>query len=224
MQMYIFISNLQINFSIFIFKIFIPHHHYYVHHLNYLAHAFLSLNDIDIQIGNLIGDFVKGNKFQLYPEKIKQGILLHRRIDHFTDQHELVREAIAYFKPSIRLSGGIFVDILFDHFLANDERYFTEDQLGTFTIGVYDNLKQNELIFDDMMKQLFSHMTNNNWLYNYRQQEGLNRSIRGMCKRFPIIGNPDKALSIIDARYDELKAIYTSYFPILNQHVNAMNS
>jgi len=170
-----------------------------------------------------MGDFVKGNKFLLYPEKIKQGILLHRRIDHFTDQHELVREAIAYFKPSIRLSGGIFVDILFDHFLANDERYFNEDQLCAFTMGVYDNLKQNELIFDDKMKQLFSHMTNFDWLYNYRHQEGLRKSIRGMCKRFPVIGNGDMALSIIDEHYDELKAIYTSYFPILDQHVHELS-
>ena len=167
-----------------------------------------------------MGDFVKGNKFLLYPEKIKQGILLHRRIDHFTDQHALVREAIAYFKPSIRLSGGIFVDILFDHFLANDERYFNEDQLCAFTMGVYDNLKQNELIFDDKMKQLFSHMTNFDLLYNYRHQEGLSKSIRGMCKRFPVIGNGDMALSIIDEHYDELKAIYTLYFPILDQHIH----
>jgi acyl carrier protein phosphodiesterase len=70
------------------------------------------------------------------------------------------------------------------------------------------------------MKQLFSHMTNFDLLYNYRHQEGLSKSIRGMCKRFPVIGNGDMALSIIDEHYDELKAIYTSYFPILDQHIH----
>ena len=57
--------------------------------MNYLAHAFLSLNDDEIQLGNLIGDFVKGNKYERYPPKIKKGILLHRHIDSFTDHHQV---------------------------------------------------------------------------------------------------------------------------------------
>ncbi len=167
-----------------------------------------------------MGDFVKGNKFLLYPEKIKQGILLHRRIDHFTDQHQLVHEAINYFKPAFRLSGGIFVDILFDHFLANDERYFKDDQLMSFTMDVYENLKNSEPIFDSRMKQLFSYMSLYNWLHNYRYQEGLSKSILGMCKRYPVLGNGETALFVIEHHYEELKSIYTSYFPMLNEYVN----
>ena len=188
--------------------------------MNYLAHAFLSLDDTEIQVGNLMGDFIKGNKFLLYPEKVKQGILLHRKIDHFTDLHPLVHEAICFFKPSFRLSGGIYIDILFDHFLANDTRYFSEDRLQVFTAEVYRNLESNHLFFDEKMKQLFGYMSAYDWLYNYRHQEGLSRSILGMCKRFPILGDGNTALSVIETHYLDLLDIYTAFFPLLKEHVD----
>ena len=48
--------------------------------MNYLAHIFLSGNDRCIQIGNFIGDGVKGDGYKQYPRKFQQGILLHREI------------------------------------------------------------------------------------------------------------------------------------------------
>ncbi len=179
----------------------------------------MSLNDADIQIGNLMGDFIKGNKFLLYPEKIKQGILLHRKIDFYTDQHPMIRLAIAFFKPSFRLSGGIFTDILFDHFLANDERYFSETNLASFTTDVYQNLQKNNAIFDEQMKQFFFYMSTYNWLYNYKYQEGLTKSILGICKRHPILGDGQIALDIIKLKYDELKSLYIDFFPQLMNYV-----
>ena len=55
--------------------------------MNYLAHAYLSGNDIPLSVGNFIADSVKGKKYLSYPAKIIRGILLHRAIDHYTDNH-----------------------------------------------------------------------------------------------------------------------------------------
>ena len=190
--------------------------------MNYLAHAFLSLNQDDIQVGNLMGDFVKGNKYLLYPNKIKQGILLHRSIDSYTDQHPLIHEAIRFFKPDFRLSGGVFVDILFDHFLANDPRYFDEDELKAFTATVYKNLKHHEWRFDDKMKNFFFHMASYDWLYQYKYQEGLKRSIRGICKRHPVLGDSENVLNLVSQHYEALHQLFVQFFPELHQHVNQM--
>ena len=38
--------------------------------MNYLAHIFLSGNDRCIQIGNFIGDGVKGDGYKQYPRKL----------------------------------------------------------------------------------------------------------------------------------------------------------
>jgi len=187
--------------------------------LNYLAHSYLSLDDDQIQFGNLIGDFIKGNKYLLFEEKIMQGILLHRQIDFFTDQHLLIHKAISYFKPSFRLSGGIFVDILYDHFLANDTRYFNDASLHSFTADVYANLSQHHALLNDKMNELFSHMATYNWLYNYKTHEGLSRSMKGICNRHPILGDGVEAMHIIDLHYMELQSLYQQFFPELIFHV-----
>ncbi|MBK7763873.1 MAG: DUF479 domain-containing protein [Bacteroidetes bacterium] len=188
--------------------------------MNYLAHAFLSLKDEEIMTGNMMGDFVKGNHHQVYPKKIQQGILLHRSIDDFTDHHALILEAKHYFKPAYRFSGSVFTDIIFDHFLANDDRYFTEGTLHAFTVEVYESLKKNQSLFDEKMKYLFHHMTQHNWLFHYRTLEGLERTLIGMCKRFPILGQPHQAIQILHQEYNALQKLYTAYFPELILHVD----
>jgi acyl carrier protein phosphodiesterase len=93
--------------------------------MNYLAHAYLSFDDEEILTGNIISDFVKGKKKFDYPSRIQAGINLHRIIDNFTDQHEATREAKEFLRPHYRLYSGAFVDVVYDHFLANDKTVFS---------------------------------------------------------------------------------------------------
>ena len=58
--------------------------------MNYLAHILFSGEDKDIQLGNFIGDAVKGS-YDHYPERIREGIALHRRMDQYADGHPAVR-------------------------------------------------------------------------------------------------------------------------------------
>jgi acyl carrier protein phosphodiesterase len=71
--------------------------------MNYLAHAYLSFGHAQILLGNMIGDFVKGTEAQMdiYPKAVKQGLILHRKIDSFTDQHAAIREAKKFSDPNM---------------------------------------------------------------------------------------------------------------------------
>ena len=91
--------------------------------MNYLAHAYLSFDDPEVLAGNMISDFVKGKKKFDYPFRIQQGIMLHRLIDDFTDNHPATKEAKEFFRPDYRLYSGAFVDVVYDHFLAIDENF-----------------------------------------------------------------------------------------------------
>ena len=62
--------------------------------MNFLAHLYLSGSDPMVKVGNFIGDHVKGNAYQNYEIGIQQGILLHRKIDFFTDTHPLVKQSV----------------------------------------------------------------------------------------------------------------------------------
>jgi acyl carrier protein phosphodiesterase len=60
--------------------------------MNYLAHVYLSGSNKELAIGNFIADHVKGKAYLEYPEIIQNGILLHRKIDYFTDQHPIFKK------------------------------------------------------------------------------------------------------------------------------------
>ena len=180
--------------------------------MNYLAHAFLSFDQEDILVGNMLGDFVKGKHYLNWPKPIQQGILLHRFIDHTTDAHPLVHEAMDLFRPSFKLSNGIFVDIFFDHFLANDPQYFTHEKLATFTQATYHSLMKHEGLFDEKMHTFFSYMKEYDWLYHYSKMEGIEKSIRGICKRYPKLGDAEMALQLFEKNYLKLQQLFTDFF------------
>src|SRR5262250_3396363 len=105
--------------------------------MNYLAHAYLSFNDDQTLVGNMVSDFVKGKKKFDFTEGIQKGITLHRAIDTFTDSHEATKLAKEIFRPSYRLYSGAFVDVAYDHFLATDLNEFTDQTLEEFSANVY---------------------------------------------------------------------------------------
>ncbi len=163
----------------------------------------------------MLGDFVKGKNYLKFPPLIQKGILLHRAIDRWTDEHPLVFEATAFFKPEFRLSAGVFTDIFFDHFLANDVRYFTEAGLLTFTEETYHSLQSHQDLLDDKMLSFFGYMKQYNWLFHYRSIEGVAKSVNGMCQRHPRLGDASHALKIFETHYEPLRLLYTEFFPLL---------
>ena len=133
--------------------------------MNFLAHAYLSFNHPGILVGNMISDFVKGKKRFDFSEGIQKGIMLHRAIDVFTDEHSVTKKAREFFKPAVGLYAGAFVDVVYDHFLACDENEFTSDALLKFSLSVYDVLSEYQTIFPAKFTGMFPHMKMHNWLY-----------------------------------------------------------
>jgi acyl carrier protein phosphodiesterase len=135
--------------------------------MNFLAHAYLSFQDREILAGNLISDFVKGKKKFDYASRIQQGISLHRSIDEFTDRHAATRNARNYFKAEYGLYSGAFIDIVYDHFLANDQQAFpNESDLAAFAQSTYQQLDPPGENFPEPFKFMFMHMKKQDWLYH----------------------------------------------------------
>jgi acyl carrier protein phosphodiesterase len=184
--------------------------------MNYLAHAFLSFNKTDILAGNMISDFVKGKTKYDYPAAIQKGIHLHRLIDWFTDAHPVTAKAKNYFRPQYRLYSGAFIDVVYDHFLAADEKLFYEyGNIERFSQQVYQLLESNFLLFPLRFQKMFSYMKSQNWLYNYQFKEGIQKSFQGLVYRAVYLNESDIAYRIFNQYYFELKECYDEFFPEL---------
>jgi acyl carrier protein phosphodiesterase len=183
--------------------------------MNYLAHAYLSFNNPGILAGNMISDFVKGKRKYDYPQKIQQGIAVHREIDRFTDTHPVTKEAKEIFRPAYRLYAGPLMDVVYDHFLALDETEFTDDSLKTFTINTYALLDQFTDQFPETFHRMYPYMKSQNWLYNYRYRQGIEKSLTGVVRRAKYLEESDTAYFLFNEYYDQLKNLYQLFFPEL---------
>ena len=72
--------------------------------MNFLFHMLLSGTDDQILVGNFMGDFVKGPLLERFPERIRRGITLHRRIDSFARSPfgEIQRTSLASGDTNVR--------------------------------------------------------------------------------------------------------------------------
>jgi len=188
--------------------------------LNYLAHIFLSGNDSRLQIGNFIGDFVKGNRLDAYPVTIRNGILLHRKIDTFTDSHEVVQETIALLRPAFGRYSGILVDMYFDYFLANNfTMYAPQTSLNRFAYRFYFSSLINYKYLPDRVKGFIFHFIFTNRLGKYASLEGLKSSLEIMTTYKVSAINSKKTIDFLIQNHEELGKRFHQFFPDLIEFV-----
>jgi acyl carrier protein phosphodiesterase len=192
--------------------------------MNYLAHAYLSFGIPAITTGNLISDFIKGKQKLTYPPEIQQGIVLHRAIDTFTDTHPVTRQAKTFFRDPYGLYAGALVDIVYDHFLADDPLIFpgnTRDSPGAdltaFAQKTYTQLAENQAFFPEKFARLFYYMHTQDWLSNYRLKQGIFNSFAGLARRAAYMGNADAAGQLFETHYTQLQGCYQVFFPELQE-------
>lgn len=188
--------------------------------MNYLAHAYLSFGIPEITVGNLISDFVKGKKKFDYNARIQQGIELHRAIDEFTDTHAITRRAKPVFAAAYGLYSGAIVDVVYDHFLANDPTTFAGPvQLKAFAQKTYTQLSDWQTVLPERFARMFQYMRTQDWLSNYRYMDGIYSSLNGLARRAAYMKDAEEACRLFDRNYTELQECYSEFFPSLKEFV-----
>lgn len=181
--------------------------------MNYLAHAYLSFHQPEILAGNMISDYVKGRSQYNYPAGIQRGIRLHRDIDNFTDTHPVTLEAKRIFKPAVGLYAGAFMDVVYDHFLALDDREMDAEALESFAAEVYRQLNDQESLLPERFARMLPYMTSQNWLYNYRFPWSIEKSFEGLARRAKYLSDAGSVFILFHAHYDSLRESYNRFFP-----------
>lgn len=181
--------------------------------MNFLAHAYLSFGHPEILVGNMISDFVKGKKKFDYPAGIQAGMQLHRAIDTFTDAHPATREAATFLKPAVGAYAGAFVDVVYDHFLANDAHEFKDGDLLQTTTNAYRILFNYSHQLPQKFGEMLPYMTSQNWLYNYHTLGGIEKSFGGVVRRAAYLDSSKEVFQLFNENYSSLQKCYNAFFP-----------
>ncbi len=185
--------------------------------MNFLAHLYLSKNNKNILIGNFIADAVKGKNYNNYPSEIKAGILLHREIDTFTDNHSIVRKSMHRLHERYGHFDGVIIVILYDHFLAKNWTNYSDTPLEIYAQNVYDFLQKNIELFPERVQEILPYMIEYNWLVNYKTMDGIEQVLKGMNKRTKGISKMHLAIHDLKENYKEFENDFTSYFKELEK-------
>ncbi len=185
--------------------------------MNYLAHIYLSNGNENIQLGNFFADAVKGNSYLSYPSEIQKGILLHRKIDTFTDFHPEVRRSKSRLNSNFGLYKGIIIDIFYDHFLACNWHLFSTVSLDDFAENFYSILMKNFSILPEMTQHVLPFLIKQNWLKSYANLEGIEKVLIGMNKRTKDHSGMDLAMGDLVEHYNALETDFHAFFPELTK-------
>ena len=187
--------------------------------MNFLAHLYLSGNDGKLITGNFIGDYVKGNNFLKYPGKIREGIILHRRIDSYTDEHELFREAKKLFRGEFGLYSGVVTDLIFDHLLASDWKTYHHLNLNQFAKKIHTVLLSNFFYLPERVQGFLPVLIKNRRLESYAHQEGIRHSLETMSRYTTLPEKSSQAISIMQQNAAVIKEWFSVFMADMIQFV-----
>ncbi len=189
--------------------------------MNYLGHILLSGNNEQLMTGNFIGDYVKGKKYHDYPEEIQRGIILHRKIDYFTDHcsnnWKNIRERL---KPIYGRYAGVVADLFADHILAQNWQSFSHTRLDHYSKWVYAALLHNYNYLPERVKLFLPYLIQHRRLQSYKYNNGIEMSLRIMSFRTSL---PDKTSDAIKLLENEFEYFEKNGMLFLNEIVNHFN-
>jgi acyl carrier protein phosphodiesterase len=184
--------------------------------MNFLDHLYLSGDNPAIQVGNFIGDFVKGkNLSDQFEPGIVKGIDLHRAIDEYTDHHPVVFESKIRLRSKYRHYAPVLVDMYYDHILARNWNDYHDMLLPDYADQVYATLESYKAILPMQVNHMLPYMIRGNWLVNYGKIEGIKQALTGMSRRTKFKSNMEKADEDLLEHYDAFENEFRLFFPDL---------
>ncbi len=187
--------------------------------MNFLAHLFLSGDDEEIIVGNLLEDFVVGRidhpRNIHFNENIKNGILLHRLIDSFTDTHFAVSNCKSVLYEKYHKFAAVVIDIFFDHFLAKHWDEYSSESLENFRKRVYISFQNNWEVLPENMKPMIESMINYDWLKNYGEFWGIEKALKNVSTRTKYASNMENALDDLKINYQLFDENFQLFFPLM---------
>jgi acyl carrier protein phosphodiesterase len=188
--------------------------------MNFLSHLYLSGNSEGIIIGNFIADAVKGSNFKHFDKEIQKGIVLHRKIDSFTDTHSIVEQSKERLRSNYKKYASVIVDIYYDHYLAKNWEEYSEISLHHFTQNVYKLIQDNRPLLPEKSARFAGYMVEYNILFEYSKLEGIKRVLQGMARRAAFLSNMEHAVADLQEHYQLFEGEFRRFFPELKRYID----
>lgn len=187
--------------------------------MNFLAHQYLSGDNKDIRLGNFIADHVKGKAYLKFSENIQKGIILHRKIDSFTDSHPIVKNNAKLYSQNYGRYSSVVIDVIYDHFLAKNWSNFHQRTLSKFVDESHSIFIKNFLILPPRIKMFLPFLIKSRRLETYSSLDGIKQTLDIMAKHTSLPNESDFAISQTKKNYNILEKDVDLFISEIIQYV-----
>lgn len=179
----------------------------------------LSFADEDLLLGNFIGDYVKGRSWLDYPKGVQHGILLHRAIDGFTDNHPATRETVSRIRPFAGRYAPPVVDILYDHLLCLQWDTYGPCSFDEFATWTYHHLELRSGEFPGALRRRWPQMLAGRFLHGYLEAAGLEWVLQQFNSRLNGQLDVERLLPFFFENMPVMREDFNAFFPALAAYV-----
>ncbi|QXO16449.1 acyl carrier protein phosphodiesterase [Vibrio ostreae] len=206
--------------------------------MNYLAHLHIADHCQSSLLGNLLGDFVKGDPDSQYVAPIASGIRLHRLVDAYTDSHPVISHAKQCFSADTRRFAPIALDMFWDHCLASQWAHYHDLSLSRFVRQAHQRVTREQAItfaaaanfsetrassepiaspqpiaLPDRFNRVSGAMWQGGWLESYAELSNIEFALQRMSQRSVRMGKLAHCFDGLSRHYSRLAELFTVLYP-----------
>ncbi len=190
--------------------------------MNWLAHVFLSENNIDFQLGNFLADPLKGRAWDGANENIIRGMKTHIKIDSFTDSHEIVSVS----KNRLRKKGflkPVVIDLTYDYLLTKKWDMFSSIPKNTFLKSFNTSAINQTKQYPRKVTDIVTNLVEQDRLNKYRNLDHLKKAFERIDNRLsPELLSKESTISYFERVCEiesDLETDFLKFFPQLCEHI-----
>ncbi len=186
--------------------------------MNWLAHTLLSKTNIEYQLGNVLADPLKGRVWEGASKALTEGMHMHKAIDSFTDQHDILSASKSKLGTDGHLK-GVVLDLLYDHFLSQNWAHYCCLGLGEYLERYNRQALKCARNFPVKPKKIIVTMAETNLLGMYQTFGGLIVALERIDQRLSARAHAKETatqyIPVMEKKYQQLKADFDAFFPEL---------
>jgi acyl carrier protein phosphodiesterase len=165
--------------------------------LNFLAHSFFSPSKSIVKFSNMLADSIKGSNFTNFNSDVIEGIVLHRKLDEFIDNHPSFTDHKQLLYPVLGKFSSIAIDMFFDYFMVSKILNLGLDYHSyCFDLQLEYHLVKKELPSE--MLVLGDLIFERKWLFDYSSMVGMQNIMNQMSKRIKDLVSFSDAIPIFE--------------------------
>lgn len=192
----------------------------FIYFMNYLAHCFLSCSDDNLLIGNMVADMIRNKDLDNLDPAIVKGVMLHREIDSFTDNHPATRRTAKLLHERHGKYAPVVTDIFYDYILYQNWGIYSDTPFDTFKATVYHQIKSADLIdLPEKVQGSLGRMVEGNWLDSYTTIRGMDYVFSRVALRAKFDSNILTATRDLLELEEALDEGFHAFFPDIQARV-----